>query len=398
MKIAIYYPWIHLKSGVERTILETVRRSKYEYTVFTNHYDKKGTYPDFKKLKVVELKKIPVRRNIFSVIKASVVIILQKIDLRSFDALLVHSEGLGDLILFRNNSVPTICFCHTPLRPVFDREYKVRARAKRSVTRKFVYALLDIIFKIVDRYLWRKYKYIVFNSKESLRRARAGRLLGKNSGYEILHPGIDSDNITPTWKYGEYFLVAGRIMWTKNIELAIEAFKQFVNLKDSPKSFGLVIAGQIDTKSKPYFERLRLLAAGEKRIKFVINPDGFKMGRLYANCYATLSTAFNEDWGITPIEANAYGKATLAVNSGGFKESQINAKTGFLIEGDPKEFASKMTLLSKNTTLTRKMGEWALTHSRQFSWNEFVFRFDTVISGIVKQNSHRWLSSKNPHF
>jgi hypothetical protein len=40
MKMALYYPWIYLKSGVERTILETIKRSEYEYTIFTNHYDK----------------------------------------------------------------------------------------------------------------------------------------------------------------------------------------------------------------------------------------------------------------------------------------------------------------------------------------------------------------------
>ncbi|HUC94782.1 MAG TPA: glycosyltransferase [Candidatus Saccharimonadales bacterium] len=385
MKIALYYPWIYLKSGVERTILETVKGSKNEYTIFTNHYDQKGTFPEFGKLNVIELKKVPVRRDIFSTLKAAITISFQKIDLTSFDLFVVHSEGLGDLILFKNYKIPTICFCDTPLRPVFDIEYKKRAMKKRSIFNRFMYLFFSYIFIAVDRYLWEKYKYIIFSGKETLKRAKQGNLLNANSNYEIVHRGVSWDHIKPTGEYEKYFLVPGRIMWTKNIELAIEAFKKFSLVRTD---FKLIIAGMVDKKSVPYYKTLKNLSGGRKNIKFVINPSDKEMFRLYENCYTAITTSFNEDWGLTPIEANAYGKPVLAVNMGGFKESQVNGKTGFLLNNNPKEFAAKMLMLAKNKSLVRKMGDYARTHSKQFSWNKFVSVFDTRVRAFPDCNNY----------
>src|SRR3989344_6680196 len=106
MKIAIYYPWIYLTSGVERVILEIVKRGKHDYTIFTNRYDKKNTYPEFKNLKAVELNRVSIKRDLFPVAKAALTIAFQKINLSGFDVLFVHSDGLGDLVLTRNKEVP----------------------------------------------------------------------------------------------------------------------------------------------------------------------------------------------------------------------------------------------------------------------------------------------------
>jgi len=380
MKIALYYPWIYLKSGVERTILETVKRSRHEFTIFTNHYDREGTYPEFKNLNVIELKKISVKRDIASVLRASLTILFQRIDLDRFDSLLVHSEGLGDLILLRNNKIPAICFCYTPLRPVFDSDYKTYATNKRSVVGKVFYHIFKIIFQIVDMYLWTKYNYTIFISSESLKRAKAGHLLNKRAKYKIIHPGISWEDIKPTWNYNNYFFLPGRIMWTKNIELAIEAFKLFSKRDPKDKKFKLVIAGQVDKKSKKYFAKLIHLSKNNKNITFIKNPSDKKMAHLYANCFAVLATSFNEDWGLTPIEANAYGKPVLAVNRGGFKESQINNQTGFLLRNDPEEFASKMKILVKNYNTTRSMGKRARLHSQKYSWSKFVKSLDFFVN------------------
>jgi glycosyltransferase involved in cell wall biosynthesis len=381
MKIALYYPWIYLKSGVERTILETVKRSRHSYTIFTNHYDREGTYPEFKKLEVNELERIPVRRNIWSVVQASIIILFQKIDLQKFDLLLVHSEGLGDLILPRNNKIPTICFCHTPLRPVFDTEYKIRSREKESFVRKTIYQLLDFLFQITDKVLWKKYNYIFFNSMESLKRAKKGRLLSKSAKYEILHPGIDWKNIKPTYVFRKYFLLPGRIMWTKNIELAIDNFILFEKrLKGN--SFKLIIAGQVDKKSAEYFARLKLFARKSKNIYFVTNPSDKRLNNLYADCYAVLATSFNEDWGLTPIEANAHGKPVLAVKKGGFKESQINGVTGYLTDGNKGTLAESMYKLATDAGLTRKLGISSRNNAKRYDWELFISVFDHRINNV----------------
>jgi len=120
MRIALYYPWIYVKGGVGRTILEIKKRSRHEWTIFTSHFNRETSYPEFNDFEVIELKRVPVRRTYFAVLKAGITIFFQKIDLKNFDYLWVHSEGLGDFITFRNHQKPIVCFCHTPLKIIHD--------------------------------------------------------------------------------------------------------------------------------------------------------------------------------------------------------------------------------------------------------------------------------------
>lgn len=381
MKIAIYYPWLYLRSGAERVILELIKRSEHEYTILTNHFDKDNTFPEFDNLNVVELKNVPVNRNLLSVAKAASIIATQKIDISGFDALFVLSDGLGDLILVKNKDIPVICFCLTPLRPVFDKHYRKRAIASRKGLRLLGFHIYSELFKIVDQRMWKKYDYIFFDSKETLSRAKKGGLLdGLTGKYEVLHPGVDSNVHKPIWKYKPYFFIPGRIMWTKNIQLGIRSFIKFK--KDNPEflNFKLVIAGQVDNKSNIYFEELRTISKERGDIKYIISPSDKKLRKLYSECWAVLQTSFNEDWGLTPLEGNAYGKPVIAVNRGGLKESQIDGKTGYLIEPTVREFSKKLAKLAGNLRLTRRIGINARENSKKYDWESFVKRIEEVFN------------------
>lgn len=380
MKIAVYYPWVHLKSGVEKTIFNTIIGDKHnKYTVFTNRFNKKDTYPEFGKIKVVELKSVSTKRDILSTLKSAITIAFQKVDLNGYDLLVIHSEGLGDLFLLRNHQIPAICYCHTPLRPVFDTEYRSRAYSKLNIFSKIVFSSLSYLYAIVDRKLWKKYKYIIFNSNETYKRAIRGKLITKNISYKIIRPGVEWNKIKPTSIFDKYFLLPGRIMWTKNIELAINAFNMFTKSKNG---FKLIIAGMLDAKSKKYYKEVLKMARSNKNIQIIPNPTDTKLKQLYKNCYAVLATAFNEDWGLTPLESGAYGKPIIAVNMGGFKESIINGKTGFLLKADPVVFSKTMDYLVNNPKKLKNIGKIARNHTKNFSWKKFNLQFRSLLKNF----------------
>lgn len=384
MKVALYYPWIYLKSGAERLIYQYAEQSRHTITIFTHHYDKQATFPQFENLTVIELPPVSIKRDIVSVLSAAFTIAAQKIDLTEFDVFFTHSDGLGDLIMLRNSDLPTLCYCHTPLRPVFDKVYAKIAFSKLSWYQRPLFLLFKWLFGLLDRSLWRRYSQILFNSNETLKRALEGKLITSDSTkYIVLHPGIDQKKIWPTWKYLPYFLLPGRIMWTKNIELAIEAFIRLQKVSKKARSFFLVIAGQVDEKSQVYLSKLKKIASKSSAIKFLLNPSDEQLAKYYQYSWASLICSYNEDWGLTTIEANANGKPVVGVNRGGPAEAIKNGKTGLLVEPEPNDLGRALQYLITHPLNTKKMGKMGYYHSKHYNIINFVNSIDTHLEKLV---------------
>ncbi len=381
-RVALYYPWIYVRSGVERVILEIVRRSRHRYTVFTNHVNYAQTYPEFRELpNLVVLGRVPVERSFGAVLRAARTIAAQKLDLADCDALLVSSEGLGDLITFRNHAKPVLCFCHTPARPVYDPVYRASWLAAHPGAR-IPLALYSFVYRLVTRRAWRHYRRVFANSREVAGRIAAGRLCPPDR-VEVLHPGVDVERIRPSFTCEPYFLCAGRIKWTKNVALAIAAFREFQRTRRDAGRWRLVIAGGVDEASRGYLAGLEERARERPGITFHLDPSTEELERLYDRASAVMFPSLNEDWGIVPLEAMAFGKPVLAVNRGGPTESVVDDETGYLLEPTAAAFAAAMARLAADPALGARLGRQAAEHVRRYSWEAFVRRLDEYIEDIA---------------
>ncbi len=209
-RVALYYPWIYLRGGAERVVLEIVRRSRHRCTVFTNHVDYDQTYPEFRSLQdLVVLDRVPVERSFRSALRAALVITRQKLASREFDALLVVSEGLGDLITFRNHAKPVVCVCLTPARPVYDPVYR-QAWLAHHPRARLPFGVFSRLYRPLTRLAWRHYRRVFADSREVRDRVAAGRICSMDK-VEVLHPGVDVAAVEPSLAHGRYFLYAGRI-------------------------------------------------------------------------------------------------------------------------------------------------------------------------------------------
>jgi len=377
-RVALYYPWIYVRSGVERVILELVQRSRHRYTVFTNHVDYEQTYPEFRTLEhLVVLDDVPVERGFAAVLRAAGTIMRQKLDLQGFDALLVSSEGLGDLITFRNHGLPVLCFCHTPARPVYDPVYR-RVWLERHKRARVPLALFSPLYAFLTRRAWRHYRRVFANSDEVRRRIADGKLYPPER-VEVLHPGVDVERIQPSFAYDPYFLYAGRIKWTKNVELAVQAFLEFQRLVPDACDWRLIIAGSVDRHSQQYLADLQRLSANQPSIVYRLAASRAELYALYDRATAVLFPSLNEDWGIVPLEAMAFGKPVLAVNQGGPTESVADGATGLLLDPTPRAFAEKMAYLAGHPEEIHRMGINAVVRAERFSWAHFVKRLDEYI-------------------
>jgi glycosyltransferase involved in cell wall biosynthesis len=393
VRFAVYHPWVYLRGGAEKMLLELVERSAHDWTVYTHHHDADATYDGLRGPEVVELEpRVSVRRSFGPLVHAASTMARATLPKDGARGLLVSSEGLGDLMLARND-LPAVAYCHTPLKILHDPQ--ARALLKQRDPRKA--AALKVLggpFQQVDKALWKRYQHVLVNSEEVRQRVLRGSLTSEER-LEILRPGVQLERFAMTeaelaeldmgTPEEPVFLIAGRLMWQKNIELGIDAFATMLARGARGR---LVIAGAVDEKSKDYLAALQTRAAGLP-VEFVINPGDALMTRQFQRATALLFTPANEDWGIVPLEAMAAGKPVLAVDAGGPSESVLHGETGWLLANDAEAFAWQMhavaaSAVGRPSELIR-MGQACRRRAAEFTWDRFVNRIDEVMESVVEQ-------------
>jgi len=397
VNIALYYPWLYLRSGGERTIAELLRRSRHNWTLITNRYESEATFAELRSAKIIELSRVPVNRSITNVLKAAYRIVGQRLPLEGQDAMVVFCEGLGDLVTFRNGDIPIVCVCLTPLRAAFDPHYQANYLTAKGNTwkRRMALETLARVFRAVDRIAWKRYDRVFAISQEIRNRIVAGGLR-QPEDIGIIYPGIDLSRLTPSGVRETSFLIPGRIMWTKNIELGIQAFLKMLARRPDLSSYTLTIAGFVDQKSKPYLASLRALAGGCSQIRFVESPSDEELFALYKSCYAVLFTPFNEDWGLVPLEAMALQKPVIAVNRGGPRETISHGETGFLVEPDADSFSSMMEYLADSPEVAQAMGVAGRRRAAHFQWDQFCESLDDSLTEVIgaRTRSHFYIGKR----
>lgn len=370
MRVVLYHPWVYLRSGVERWIVELVGRSRHDWTVVTHHHDPGGTYPEVADLDVVELSpRVSVRRALGPLLHATRTIATAQ--LPPSDAVLVSSEGLGDLVTFRAR-VPVAAYCHTPLKILHDPAANAVV-SQQSPARRAALATLGPAFDAVDRRAWCRYGHVLVNSTETLARVQAAGLR-PGGPLEVLEPGVDTSWATAGPPEREpLFLYAGRVMWQKNVELAIDALAQL----DRPAR--LVVAGFVDEKSRDYLVSLRSRAAGLP-VEFEVAPSDARLRELYATATALLFTPRNEDFGMVVLEAFAAGTPVLAVDAGGPRTTVQHGRTGWLLPPTPEAFAAQMRAVLDDGVAAMRPACVAAAAAR--GWDAHVTRVDDVLDGL----------------
>jgi glycosyltransferase involved in cell wall biosynthesis len=380
LKVALYHAWIYLKGGGERMIKELVSRSKYEFTIFTHYYDKASTFPEFREFEVIELDKgLKIKGVIKRGFSFAKEILKTKLDLSEFDAFIVSTGGIGELITLRNHGLPTICYCHSPLRAAHDLyDFYLKTKYK-TLAKKIFFKANVFLYKFLEKLAWRHFKLVLCNSENTKERVLKAKLAPKGK-VSVLNPGVDLKRFKPNWKFKKYFLAPGRITWYKRLEIAIDAFKLF---KEKEKGFKLIIAGHAAERDVGYLKKIKQMVKSIGDIEMIESPVDEEYIKLYQNCYAVLFAAKNEDWGLVPLEAMACGKPIISVNEGGPRESVVHGETGFLVKANPQALCRVMQLLCKDTKTCKKIGKNARKHVQKYGWDNFVRKFDEYLEMIA---------------
>ena len=206
-------------------------------------------------------------------------------------------------------------------------------------------------------------KYLYIKSLKSSKNVIANSQYTKNILKKIVHvdsaviyPPIEIPQPPSNKKRGEFFLIVSRIDETKNLEVAVTAFK----LLDLP----LKIVGA--ARSPKYLQKLKALTG--KKTEFLGYLNEKEKNNLYADALALISCKKDEDFGIAAVEAMTYGVPVIAFHGGGLKETIENGKTGlFFYKSSPQALIQTLKIFQKS-----KFDPLILyKHAQQFSSKEF---------------------------
>jgi len=300
-----------------------------------------------------------------------------------------RSPSLGTLWYFKKvlrRKTPTLYYSYEPPRFAYD--------LQEEVLPKLGLFLLPVkIFLPLFRFFDKKFarladRIIVFNNymKEWLED------LYQRPITSVGPLGTDIPKLTNHKKLKEILglspkhrviLTVNRLHPRKRVDLLIKAMP--IVLSKIPEALAIIVG------IGPEEEHLRNLAKNLNLNDSVVFT-GFvpenEIAAYYENCEIYIHLAKQEPFGLTVIEAQAYGKPVITVAEGGPKETVLDGKTGFLIEAKVDVLANFIIQLLKNNELRIRFGGEARKHIKDnFDWRSAVQRYLRVCEELKNENT-----------
>jgi glycosyltransferase involved in cell wall biosynthesis len=235
------------------------------------------------------------------------------LNLARYDVVLSNKSGFchGIHAHDRKDNALHICYCLAPTRYVWTFDDYARSEgmsaSARLALKPIVAALRRWDFKAAQRV-----DHFIAISTEIQQRIK--RYYKRDS--EIIYPPVDIRRFAPQTRHGDYYLIVSRLIPYKRIDLAIEAFNRM--------GLPLVIAGAGR-------DAARLEKLAKPNVQFLGRVPDADLPDLMARCKAFIFPG-REDFGITPVEAQASGRPVIAFGTGGALDTVIDGETGVLFE------------------------------------------------------------------
>lgn len=309
MKIALIHDWLPFMGGAERVLtnfLELYPEAPI-YTTIANR--EKLDYPlsdaDIRTSDLQKGKKnIENHRKLFPFMPTAV----ESFNLNEFDIVLSSSSSVAKGVITNPNTMH-ICYCHSPMRYgwEFSYEYAGKMAGGSKLKNKILGYFLSCM-RLWDNVSSDRVDYFIANSENVARR------IWKHYRREsvVIHPPVRCKLFRPSDIDEDYFLILSRLQEYKRIDIAIEAFNK--------NGLPLVIIGD-----GPDREKLEKMA--KSNIKFLGRQSDDVIKEYYSKCRAFIFPG-EEDFGITPLEAQASGRPVIAYGKGGALETVVKDVTG----------------------------------------------------------------------
>ena len=315
-RVAIAHDYLTQRGGAERVVL-AMSRAFPDAPIHTTLYNPSTTFPEFvdKNIVVSPLNRIGVLRRHH---RLALPLLPWASNCMTIDADVVLASSSGWAHGFPTTG-HKIVYCHSPARWLYAADEYLGAGGRRSVKGAALEVLKRPLLAWDVKAAATADTYVANANVIATRIKRA-------YGYDVvvLPPpfGVDETGrrapIAAVAHWGEtpHFLVVSRLMPYKNVDAVIEAMRG--------RSECLLVVG-----AGPMAEHLRASRPDNVEIVSDISDDELRWA--YADAAALVAASY-EDFGLTPLEGNAFGKPVVALRAGGYLDTVVEGVNGVFIE------------------------------------------------------------------
>lgn len=311
MRVAIVHDDLVQWGGAERALLGICELFP-EAPIYTSVFDKanKNLTKQFSGKKIITsfMQKIPLWRTFYKALLPLYPIAFEQFDFSEFDLVISQTTRFAKSVITKPDTTH-ISYIHTPPRFLWNFSGE-KPRGMLSLYLSFL--------RVYDQISSRRVDFFIAGSKNSQKRIQ--EIYKRESS--VCYPFVDLDQYKEIEGFdGGYFLLISRLNSYKRVDIAVEAFN---NLGERLKIVGV----------GPEAGKLKRIA--KSNVEFLGGVSEDNLIKLLAGCRALVVTA-EEDFGLTPLEAQALGKGVIAYGVGGALETVVEGKTGVFFKEQTKE-------------------------------------------------------------
>ena len=301
LRVALVHYWHIRRRGGER-VLEVLGDLFPKADIFMLVYDPGALGDSLKTHKITGsfLQRLPRPHRYHRALLPLYPLALEQLRLDEYDLVISQESGPAKGVITRADTCH-ICYCHTPMRYLWDMYHEYLAMAPLGFVGRGFYSLACHYVRQWDYATAARVDHFVASSRNGARRIR--KYYGRDS--DVIYPPVELDSFSHANAHEDFYLVVSPLVAYKRIDLAVQACnalgRRLMVIGDGP-------------------EKSALMKIAGPTIKFLGFQTDETVREHYRRCRAFLFPG-EEDIGLTPIEAQASGRPVIAYGRGGAVET-----------------------------------------------------------------------------
>ncbi|MFT8316336.1 MAG: glycosyltransferase family 4 protein [Clostridium sp.] len=369
MKVALVHDWLTNMGGAERVVINFKEIYK-DSPIYTTLYNPEKLDDELKNTDV-RTSFLQNEKNLkkgHQSLLPFMPMAFESFDLNEYDVVLSSSSSCAKGVVTNPNSMH-VCYCHTPMRYSWEFYYEYANNWDMKKIKKNMLKYFINYIRVWDNVSSNRVDYFIANSQNVARR------IWKHYRREsvVIHPPVRCKLFNISDIDEDYFLILSRLVPYKKVDLAVKAFNEL--------GLPLVVIGD-------GVERQKLESMAKDNIKFLGRQPDSVIKEYYSKCRAFLFPG-DEDFGITPLEAQASGRPVIAFGKGGALETVVENESGVFFEKQTVESLKYAVKKFENIKFDKQI---IRKHAEEFDEDIFKQKINNFINNKYEEfkKNNKW--------